>query len=206
MADRSRASRTGLTAVLTLTFAFLYIPIGVLVILSFNASGLPTAWGGASVKWYGALLANRDILAAALNTLIVGVVSTLIATILGTQLAHGARGQFGRGIEGRRQWAGFQLQGLQQKVHRGRLVEEVHVVHTFHLRVEITSFTKTRDAVRRNESAGFVGEPASLTGDHEVVGGAEKRVHARIDQAPPGGIVRMIVGCQRGVVAAVRRA
>jgi len=101
MADRSRASRTVLTAVLTLTFAFLYIPIGVLVILSFNASGLPTAWGGASVKWYGALLANRDILAAALNTLIVGVVSTLIATILGTLLALGieVRRRKGRALE-----------------------------------------------------------------------------------------------------------
>ncbi len=101
MADRSRATRAGLTATLALTFAFLYIPIGVLVILRFNASGLPTAWGGASVKWYGALLANHDILAAALNTLIVGVVSTAIATVLGTLLALGieTRRRKGRALE-----------------------------------------------------------------------------------------------------------
>ena len=90
MADRSPATRRGLAAVLVAVFAFLYIPIATLVALSFNEGGLPTAWTGFSVKWYGALMANRDILSAALNTLIVAVISTAIAAVLGTQAAAAA--------------------------------------------------------------------------------------------------------------------
>lgn len=74
---------------LWLVYGFLYIPILVLIALSFNASGLPTAWGGASFKWYAALLANQAIQHAALNTLIVAVVSTVLACLLGTLLALG---------------------------------------------------------------------------------------------------------------------
>lgn len=76
-------------AILAGVFAFLYVPISVLFALSFNESGLPTAWTGFSVKWYGALLQNGEILGAAFNTLIVAVVSTLLATLLGTLLAVG---------------------------------------------------------------------------------------------------------------------
>jgi len=82
-------------------FAFLYIPISVLVALSFNAGGMPTAWTGFSVQWYGALFANADILAAAWNTLKVALISTLLATLLGTALAIGVemRRRKGRAIE-----------------------------------------------------------------------------------------------------------
>ena len=72
---------------LWLVYAFLYVPILVLILLSFNASGLPTAWGGASLKWYAKLLANASIQHAALNTLIVALTSTVIACVLGTLLA-----------------------------------------------------------------------------------------------------------------------
>jgi spermidine/putrescine transport system permease protein len=75
--------------ILGLVFAFLYIPISVLVGLSFNEGGLPTAWTGFSVKWYGSLLEDADILKAAGNTLIVAVCSTILSTILGTLLAVG---------------------------------------------------------------------------------------------------------------------
>jgi spermidine/putrescine transport system permease protein len=71
------------------TFAFLYIPIAVLIVLSFNKAGLPTAWSGFSVEWYGRLAANPKILASAWNSVIVATVSTLIATVLGTLLALG---------------------------------------------------------------------------------------------------------------------
>lgn len=74
---------------LWLVYAFLYVPILVLILLSFNASGLPTAWGGASLKWYAKLLANASIQHAALNTLIVALTSTFIACVLGTLLALG---------------------------------------------------------------------------------------------------------------------
>lgn len=75
--------------ILGVIFAFLYIPISVLVGLSFNEGGLPTAWTGFSFKWYGALLENDDILKAAGNTLIVAIFSTILATLLGTLLAVG---------------------------------------------------------------------------------------------------------------------
>ena len=73
----------------SLVFAFLYVPIAVLVALSFNEGGLPTVWSGFSTKWYVSLASNAEILSAALNTLIVALVSTAIATLLGTLLAIG---------------------------------------------------------------------------------------------------------------------
>ena len=75
--------------ILGIVFAFLYIPISVLVGLSFNEGGLPTAWTGFSFKWYGALLENNDILRAAGNTLVVAIFSTMFSTVLGTLLAVG---------------------------------------------------------------------------------------------------------------------
>lgn len=75
--------------ILGVIFAFLYIPISVLVGLSFNEGGLPTAWTGFSFKWYGALFDNKDILKAAGNTIFVAVISTVLATLLGTLLAVG---------------------------------------------------------------------------------------------------------------------
>lgn len=71
------------------TFAFLYIPIAVLIALSFNKAGLPTAWSGFSLEWYGKLASNPKILASAWNSVIVATISTLIATVLGTLLALG---------------------------------------------------------------------------------------------------------------------
>ncbi len=74
---------------LGLVYLFLYGPIAVLVALSFNESGLPTAWTGFSLEWYGKMLANAAIRGAVANTLIVAVFSTLIATAIGTLLALG---------------------------------------------------------------------------------------------------------------------
>lgn len=71
------------------TFAFLYVPIVVLVALSFNRGGLPTAWTGFSLEWYSKLFQNPKILASAWNSLAVGVWSTIIATAIGTALALG---------------------------------------------------------------------------------------------------------------------
>ncbi|TIU72613.1 MAG: ABC transporter permease, partial [Mesorhizobium sp.] len=91
----------GLRTILVLVFAFLYIPIAVLVALSFNQGGLPTVWSGFSLKWYASLAGNAAMLSVALNTLIVALVSTAIATLLGTLLAIGVemRRQYGRGLE-----------------------------------------------------------------------------------------------------------
>lgn len=75
--------------ILVAVFGFLYLPIAVLVLLSFNEAGLPTAWSGFSLKWYASLAENKDILGAAWNTLVVGVFTTVISTVLGTMLAIG---------------------------------------------------------------------------------------------------------------------
>ncbi len=72
---------------LTVGFAFLYIPMLILVIYSFNASKLVTVWGGFSTKWYGELLQNEAFLDAAWVTIKVGLISSTIATILGTMAA-----------------------------------------------------------------------------------------------------------------------
>ena len=81
--------RLWLNAHLGLVYVFLYVPILVLIVLSFNKSGLPTAWTGFSTEWYGKLIANPKILSAAGNSLIVAVASTIISTAIGTLLAMG---------------------------------------------------------------------------------------------------------------------
>jgi len=70
-----------------LGFAFLYLPIALLIIYSFNESRLVTVWGGFSTKWYAALLQNQAILDAAWVTIRVAFLSATIATVLGTMAA-----------------------------------------------------------------------------------------------------------------------
>ena len=67
-----------------LGFAFLYLPILLLVIYSFNESKLVTVWTGFSLRWYGELLRDQAMLDAAWVTLRVAFISATIATILGT--------------------------------------------------------------------------------------------------------------------------
>jgi putrescine transport system permease protein len=73
---------------LTFGFAFLYLPILLLVIYSFNESKLVTVWAGFSTKWYGALLQNSSMLDAAWVTLRVALMTATLATILGTMAAY----------------------------------------------------------------------------------------------------------------------
>lgn len=67
-----------------LIFAFLYIPILLLVIFSFNSSKLNIQWEGFSLKWYGELLSNEPLIKAFKNSLIVASFTTILATALGT--------------------------------------------------------------------------------------------------------------------------
>ncbi|KMK65827.1 ABC transporter permease [Puniceibacterium sp. IMCC21224] len=73
---------------LTLGFAFLYLPMIILVIYSFNASKLVTVWAGFSTRWYGELLHNEEFLDAAWVTIKVAVFSSTLATVLGTMAAY----------------------------------------------------------------------------------------------------------------------
>ena len=83
--------RRGLSAfnvtAIALGLAFLYLPIVILVIYSFNASRLVTVWGGWSTRWYVALLHDEAMIQAAWTSLRIGFVSATAATILGTLAA-----------------------------------------------------------------------------------------------------------------------
>jgi putrescine transport system permease protein len=72
---------------LALGFAFLYLPIVILVIYSFNASRLVTVWGGWSLRWYGEFFHDRAMIEAALMSFRVAATSASIATLLGTLAA-----------------------------------------------------------------------------------------------------------------------
>ncbi|MCA3596040.1 MAG: ABC transporter permease subunit [Methylobacterium sp.] len=66
---------------------FLYVPIGILILYSFNASRLVTVWGGFSTQWYASLLQNQALKDAALLSLGLAIASASIATVLGTLAA-----------------------------------------------------------------------------------------------------------------------
>jgi putrescine transport system permease protein len=73
--------------VLTLGFLFLYIPILLLIIFSFNASKLVTVWGGFSTHWYVSMWQNEGLMDAAWITIRVALLSATLATVLGTLAA-----------------------------------------------------------------------------------------------------------------------
>jgi putrescine transport system permease protein len=80
---------------LGLSYAFLYLPIVLLVLFSFNESRLVTVWSGFSTRWYAELASNTRVIDAALLSLTVATVSASIAVVLGT-LAALALARFGR--------------------------------------------------------------------------------------------------------------
>ena len=70
-------------------YLFLYAPIVVVVIYSFNAARFGAGWKGFTTKWYGALLEDSQALAAAKTTMLLALISTAISTALGTLLGYG---------------------------------------------------------------------------------------------------------------------
>jgi putrescine transport system permease protein len=83
------------TAAMVGGFLFLYLPIVLLVVFSFNESRLVTVWGGFSTKWYGELFRNQQILGAAWLSFKIAAMNATGATVLGT-LAGLALARFGR--------------------------------------------------------------------------------------------------------------
>lgn len=77
-----------LKTMLFLGFAFLYIPLIILIIYSFNDSKLVTVWGGFSTRWYGELMKDDQILSAAWLSLRIAAVSSLAAVALGTMAGY----------------------------------------------------------------------------------------------------------------------
>jgi len=89
-----KASALNLAA-LGIGIAFLYLPIVILVIYSFNASHLVAVWGGWSTRWYAELAGDAPLLQAAFISLRIALLSAGVATVLGT-LAAVALVRFGR--------------------------------------------------------------------------------------------------------------
>ncbi|MBO3277528.1 ABC transporter permease [Pseudomonas schmalbachii] len=88
---------TGVRPVAWLFFAFLYVPIVVLVVLSFNSGQSATMWESFSLRWYSVVADDPEIIRAAKNSLIVASLATLISTSLATLAALGMRGRSFRG-------------------------------------------------------------------------------------------------------------
>lgn len=65
-------------------YGFLYVPLAVVVLFSFNDSTLNAGWVGFTTRWYATLIADHDMLAAAGNSLLVALLSSAAATVLGT--------------------------------------------------------------------------------------------------------------------------
>jgi spermidine/putrescine transport system permease protein len=72
-----------------LLYVFLYAPIVVVIVFSFNAARHGVGWQGFTTQWYRVLFDNKQALAAAENTLLLAVASTVVATALGTMLGYG---------------------------------------------------------------------------------------------------------------------
>lgn len=78
-----------LGAVATLLYLFLYAPLAVVIVYSFNAARFGAGWHGFTTQWYATLWDNSLALSATKNTVLVAVFSTAIATVLGTLLGYG---------------------------------------------------------------------------------------------------------------------
>lgn len=79
-----KGAGAGLWAASLAVYAFLYLPLAVVILYSFNDSRLNAEWVGFTWHWYDVLLHDGDMLAAAGNSLLIAVVSTCCSTLLGT--------------------------------------------------------------------------------------------------------------------------
>ncbi|WP_230460333.1 ABC transporter permease subunit [Sansalvadorimonas verongulae] len=91
----SRKSFNFPNAMLALGLAFLYLPMFILVIYSFNASKLVTVWAGFSTKWYSELFRDSQLIDAVFTSLQIAVSASTAAVILGTMAAY-VLNRFGR--------------------------------------------------------------------------------------------------------------
>ena len=75
---------------LAIAFGFIYLPVGALVLFSFQEGGLPVPpFNGPSLKWYGEILSDRDVTSALFHSLLVAIGSSVIAVTLGFFAAYG---------------------------------------------------------------------------------------------------------------------
>ena len=83
---------------MVLFFIFLYLPIIVLVVLSFNQNQTATIWTTFSLDWYKVVLENPNIIRATQNSLIVAAIATIVSTVLATLAALGTSGKNFKGL------------------------------------------------------------------------------------------------------------
>src|SRR6516165_10966177 len=81
---RVRRRPFGLWLTAAVAYAFLYVPLIIVVVYSFNNSRLNAEWVGFTLDWYRQLFSDADMLAAAVNSLIIGLTASVVSTILGT--------------------------------------------------------------------------------------------------------------------------
>ena len=81
--------RVGSRLFMALVFLFLYAPILLMVVFSFNAGNSNAVWQGFSLRWYEALFQDRSIMGSVYTTLLVSLLATLVATVAGTFAAVG---------------------------------------------------------------------------------------------------------------------
>ena len=84
-----RQNRLGSRALMALVFLFLYAPIFLLIVFSFNKGNSNIVWSGFSLDWYKSLFQNRLIMRSVYTTLLVSLLATAIATAAGTFAAIG---------------------------------------------------------------------------------------------------------------------
>lgn len=84
-----------------IVMAFLYAPILVLIVFSFNKSKSRGAWTGFTLSWYQRLFTNEAIIQSLINTLVVALISSVLATVIGT-LAADWYPQYGTAVPQRR--------------------------------------------------------------------------------------------------------
>lgn len=98
-ADQNLNRFAGFGTLTVLLFAFLYLPIVILVVFSFNASNTISVWEGFTFKWYWIAAHNTDLHKAALNTMLIGGVATVVSVLLAipAALVLSGRGTSGSG-------------------------------------------------------------------------------------------------------------
>lgn len=87
-----KQNRVGSRLFMGLVFLFLYAPILLLVVFSFNAGGSNMVWEGFSLRWYQELFRDRQMMNAIYTTLLVSVLATVISTVVGTFTSVGLYG------------------------------------------------------------------------------------------------------------------
>ncbi|MDR9439294.1 MAG: ABC transporter permease [Halomonas sp.] len=86
---RKRTLKRGLAGFWWFTLAFLYLPLAVVVLFSFNASNSAATFSGISLRWYGRLMDNEEILSAFANSMILAITSSVIALGIGCLIGYG---------------------------------------------------------------------------------------------------------------------